>query len=75
MQMMGGTRDKGRHLRKRQSGPDFNRARCWLNVVGDYKFVQSVGGSATATGQLLNIIQQVCTCTYGYMHGVCVCTV
>ena len=65
-QMIGRTRDKGHRLRKRQNPPyprfpnaEANRARCWLNVVGDYKFVQSVGGTGTAMAQLLNIIQQV----------------
>ena len=66
-QMIGYTRDKGRRLRKRQQDPPYsrfpdadpNRARCWLNVIGDYKFVQSVGGTGTAMAQLLNIIQQV----------------
>lgn len=66
-QMIGRARDKGHRLRKRQQTPyapqypnaDANRARCWLNVIGDYKFVQSVGGPGTAMAQLLNIIQQV----------------
>ena len=73
-QMLGGTRHKDYRLRKRQNDryPNFpdadpRLARCWLNVVGDYKFVQSVGGQGPAMGQLVNIIQQVCTCKKGSM--------
>ena len=38
---------------------DPNKVRCWLNVIGDYKYVTSVGGANAALGQLINIIQQV----------------
>ena len=76
-QMIGYTRDKGRRLRKRQQNPPYpdypnadpSRARCWLNVIGDFKFVQSVGGTGTAMAQLLNIIQQVLHIYTGFSPG------
>ena len=61
VQMLQGTEEK-RRLRKRQdinTNRDRNKVRCWLNVIGDYKYVTSVGGANAAMGQLINIIQQV----------------
>ena len=57
--------EERRRLRKRQTQPVVNmnrdptKVRCWLNVIGDYKYVSSVGGASAALGQLINIIQQV----------------
>ena len=64
VQMLQGAEEK-RRLRKRQDSRninpnrDSNKVRCWLNVIGDYKYVTSVGGANAAMGQLINIIQQV----------------
>lgn len=60
-QMLLGAEHKQR-LRKRQTtntNRDAAKVRCWLNVIGDYKYVTSVGGASTAMGLLINIIQQV----------------